>query len=511
MVTSTDFLAKLDRISNEIDILTDVEDRYVYSFERIFTEQAYPMPDIVIRVVSPEVKIKVLDCAKKADVQIIERGVQFSAINIDLKKPIVIIDDSKIPGRKTISRKNKDHIIENMIQTIHRNVHAIPMNAALATQTSFLTNTLSDCLKKNICSGYCTITPSFNGIETWSSKGRMLLIKGLKTGELSLSDKIIDVIYTCSKCGHCFAECFEDLDFHKAITEMRNQIAEKGLIPEAFQIASRNISTFGDPGGNSKEKRVLWIKKPHQKFGKKADILFWVGCMVATRNPDTAKAFYNILNSVQDDFTMLGTDEGCCGYVLLSSGLWDEAKKVAVAFMKKVQTTNAKTLITPCAGCYYTFTKLYPEILDISLPFDVLHSTQYIENMIVKGELILNPLKKTVTYHDPCSLGKHSFVYDTPRNVLKLIPDLKFVESSLSQNQSRCCGGGGGLWTHNYQVSMESAYSRLNNDIVPLGVDILTTACPQCHMNFRLTARRKRIPLQINDITELVESAIDQT
>ncbi|MFX0185523.1 MAG: (Fe-S)-binding protein, partial [Candidatus Hodarchaeota archaeon] len=364
-------------------------------------------------------------------------------------------------------------------------------------------------LQKNICSGYCTVTPSFNGIETWSSKGRMLLIRGLMKGELEFSDKAIDVIYTCSKCGHCFAECFQNIDFHKAITWIRNKIASDKLAPRVFYETAKNINNHGDPSATPVERRLSWLENTLSiKLPKKADNIYWVGCVVATRTPNTAKAFFNILNCSHVDFTMLGRKEGCCGYVLLSSGLWDEAEKVASEVIKKIEEKKVKNLITPCAGCYYTFTKLYPEILGVSLPCETLHSSQFLEKMIIDKEVKLKPISKSITYHDPCSLGRHSSVYETPRNVLKAIPNLELIETQFNKSNSRCCGGGGGLWTYNYRVSMDSAYSRLKEDISPLNADILTTACPQCQMNFHITSRRKSIPLQIKDIVEIVELAM---
>ena len=208
---------------------------------------------------------------------------------------------------------------------------------------------------------------------------------------------------------------------------------------------------------------------------------------------------------------MLGKNEGCCGYILLSSGLWEEAKKVANEAIDKVKKTKAKTLITPCAGCYYTFTRLYPEILDVHIPCEILHTSQFIEKMLKKEKIKLNPLNIDITYHDPCSLGRHCKVYDAPRNVLKAIPNLKLIEMPLNRSYARCCGGGGGVWSFKNQISIESAYTRLKEDVFPLNVNALTTACPLCQTNFRFASRINSIPkksIKIYDITELIESSM---
>ena len=290
---------------------------------------------------------------------------------------------------------------------------------------------------------------------------------------------------------------------------MRRYIVENNMAPQVFHTTANNILEHRDPSAVPVERRLAWTKNvPAIKLPQHADCLYFVGCVVANRTPNTAKAFFNILNHTKDNFTMLGKDEGCCGYVLLASGLWDEAKQVAHELIKRIDKTKAESLITPCAGCYCTFTRLYPEILDVSLPCETFHSTQFLEKKIKNGEIELRGLAQKITYHDPCSLGRHSNVYDAPRNVLKAIPDLELVEMPFNRNKSRCCGGGGGLWTFNHQVSMDSTHTRIKEDIISINVDFLTTACPQCQMNFHITSRRKSIPLYIKDIAEIIESAM---
>ncbi|MFX0150342.1 MAG: (Fe-S)-binding protein [Candidatus Hodarchaeota archaeon] len=510
MKAKIEIVAQLKQLSKEIEVLTDLEDRYVYSFEKIFTKQTYSALDIVVKVSSPKETSRIIQWAEKEDISLIWRGKPFSSSLCESKKPVILIDDTKIPELNIISEKNgKKKDFDEFFQELLRNVHSTYRNTVLATKTSILNKNIIYCLQKNICSGYCTVTPYFNEIETWSSKGRMLLIKGLMKEELNLSDKIIDIIYTCSKCGHCFAECFQNSDFHKAITTMRNKINTENLAPKVFHEVATNIFEHGDPSANPVERRLSWLNNVSSvKLPEKADNLYWVGCMVASRTPNTAKAFFNILNRNHVDFTMLGRKEGCCGYVLVSSGLWNEAKRVANELIKKIEEINLENLITPCAGCYYTFTKLYPEILDISLPCEVLHSSQFLEEILKENEVKLKAIPKNITYHDPCSLGRHCGVYEAPRTVLRAIPKLNFNETQFNKKNSRCCGGGGGLWTYNYRVSMDSAYTRLKEDFSPLNADILITACPQCQMNFNITSRRKSIPFQIKDIVEIVELAM---
>ena len=508
MVSMKTLIDQLEQTSPKIHVLKDIEDRYVYSFEQIFMDQAYPMPDIVVKVYSLDQKEKILEIVEKENVTLIQRGDHLPSPFIS-SNTLILLDDVKIPTPdKNVTNKRDKSDINEHLSELRRTGHGTYRNFALAVQTLFLQKFGNSCLQSSICSDYCTVTHSFDGIETYSARGRGLLIKGVMKGEQTLTKKIVDIIYACSKCGRCFGECFQNVDLHEAIVHMRRHIVEKNMAPQAFHTTAKNILEYGDPSAVPVERRLAWMKDLHTKKLPHADHLFFLGCMVANRTPNTAKAFLNILNHTNEDFTMLGKDEGCCGYVLLASGLWDEAKQVAHGLIKKIEKTKAESLITPCAGCYYTFTRLYPEILDISLPCKTFHSTQFLEKKIKKGEIELREYNKKITYHDPCSLGRHSNVYNSPRNVLKAIPNLELVEMSYNRNQSRCCGGGGGLWVFNHQISMNSAYTRLKEDVLPINVDFFTTACPQCQLNFHLTSRKKSIPLQIKDIVEIVESSM---
>jgi len=340
----------------------------------------------------------------------------------------------------------------------------------------------------------------------------MLLIRGMTRKDLSISTKIVDILYTCSNCGLCFAECLHHSELHDAIRAARRQVTLEGFAPRIFKAAAKNILEVGDPSGGNSQKRLAWLKmasNPHLK--EKAKILYWVGCTVATRTPNTAKAITNILNGAKNDFTILGSDEGCCGYVLFASGLWEEARKNAAKLVEKVIGTEAELIVTSCAGCYYTFSKLFPEILDIEPPCKVLHTSQFLENLMKERQLDFDGFDGRVTYHDPCSLGRHSNVYNAPRNVLNRIPRLNFIESHLNRDRSRCCGGGGGLWSYNNKVSMNSAFNRLAKDVVPLNVDVLATACPTCQMNLRYASIKNSISIRICDFAELVESALSKT
>ncbi len=499
--TRIDIIDNLGQIVGAENVLADVEDLYVYSYERIFRKQQYSTLDFILRVSSKEQVQEICRLAKKKDFTVIRRSVGETEGVRSGRYPTVLVDDT-VPPELERSRPIKEYAKE-----VSRAGHGTFRNLALAFKTLFMKRAVSKCLQRATCSGYCTVTPAFNDVETWSSKGRALLMRGLSKGELQPSGKLIDVLYTCSLCGLCFAECSADTQVRKAIMDTRRHLAEKGLAPDVFTATAKNVLATGDVAKTPPAKRVGWMRNLSAKPLEKADVLYWVGCVVASRTPNTAKAVASVLSTADVDFALLGEKEGCCGYVLLASGLWKEARDVALRVVERMKETESKILVTSCAGCYYTFSKLYPEVLNVELPCNVMHASQFVHELVSRKQLELRGLKLAVTYHDPCSLGRHSGVFEEPREILKAIPGLRLIEMPLSRRHARCCGAGGGLWSFNYQVSVDSASLRLAEDVVPLGVDTLATACPTCHLNFRHASVKKSLGIKTYDVMEVVEKS----
>jgi len=507
--TKTNIAEDLRQLVGPENVLTDMENLYVYSYEHFFRKRQYPELDLIVRVNSNEQAQRVIELAGKEKFTVIRRSTGKVEVFGSARSPKVLLDDVIPPKLEILSTAEEKERIAEYAKEIYRAGHGTFRNFALALKTLFMKVPASKCLECTTCSGYCTMTPSFNGVETWSSKGRALLIRGFSSGELQPSRKLIDVVYSCSLCGLCFAECFEDTQVRKAILDARRKLAEKGLAPDLFTMTAKNILETGDVGGTPSARRLAWMKNlPFRRPKEKADVLYWVGCVVATRTPNTARAVVNVLGEANVDFTLLGEKEGCCGYVLLASGLWKEAKDVAAHVVERVKEAGARVLVTSCAGCYYTFSKLYPEALNVEMPVEVVHTSQFAYDLIKDGQLELEGLNLKVTYHDPCSLGRHSNVFDEPRKVLKAVPNLQLVETPLNRRRARCCGAGGGLWSFNYPVSVNSAYVRLANDVVPLGVDTLTTACPTCHVNLRHASLKKSLGIKIYDIMEIIAKSL---
>jgi len=163
--------------------------------------------------------------------------------------------------------------------------------------------------------------------------------------------------------------------------------------------------------------------------------------------------------------------EQCCGSPLIRTGF--DARRFVDENCRQIAKTGAKTIITGCAGCYTTLKKSYPQ------DFQVESVPEFLAERI--SEIDLKQLDLTVTYHDPCHLGRHNQIYEQPRQVIEAICRLK--EMKTNRKDARCCGGGGGVRAGYRDLSLQMAKKRLKD--VPQDVDYIVTSCPLCIRNLR--------------------------
>ena len=172
---------------------------------------------------------------------------------------------------------------------------------------------------------------------------------------------------------------------------------------------------------------------------------------------------------------------------------------------------NIKEIITSCPHCYNTMKNEYPRY---GGDFKVVHYTQLIADLIRQGKLKLtNELNSTLTYHDPCYLGRYNSVYLEPRRILQAIPKTELEEMERSRNKSFCCGGGGGLmWIEEQPGTTKINHMRIE-DVLKTGAETVVTACPYCLQMFEEGIEQKHMKdsLKARDLIELVEAAMKQS
>ena len=213
-------------------------------------------------------------------------------------------------------------------------------------------------------------------------------------------------------------------------------------------------------------------------------MIYFRGCTAREKETSIGDATENLLKKAGVDYRILD-DEKCCGSVLLRTGFIDDALK---QIEKNTEVLKGELILTSCAGCYKTLKDDYEGL-------DVIHISQFLKQLIDDGKLKLSKKDFDVTYHDSCHLGRHSKVFDEPREIISNVANL--VEMENHHDNSLCCGAGGGVKSAYPEIADEMSKSRINQAL-DTGCDTLVTSCPFCKLNL------KNDELEVLDLTEFL-------
>lgn len=355
--------------------------------------------------------------------------------------------------------------------------------------------------------GLCTAVCPWNRVKSFTIR------KLLHQAQLGLVDFEDEDMWTCVICNACVDRCprgVRQLDIMRALRRVIVEVGA-GKVPDSLRIAMKNISAVGNPLGEPPEHRPDWAKDLGVKtFTKGTEILYFPCCYQAY-DPiiqRVARATVNILKKANIDFGILGAELSCCGESIRRLGGESVFQSLAKNNISVFNDAGVTKILVTSPHCYIAFKDEYPEL---GSNFEIIHLTQYLNELIGQGRLnFTKELKKKVTYHDSCCLGRHMGVYDEPRQILESIPGLELVEMEETRENSLCCGGGcgGRIWI---ETKKGERLSDLRiEQALDTGASILAVACPYCMLNFEdsLLTLDKGDIIEIKDIAELVQEAI---
>ena len=197
----------------------------------------------------------------------------------------------------------------------------------------------------------------------------------------------------------------------------------------------------------------------------------------------------------------------CCGSVSLRTGDINISQQLAEYNFNTFKAIGTNKIIATCAGCYKTLKNDYPKMID-DWDFEVIHSIELINEAIKSGKIqISQKVHGTITYHDPCHLGRHSGVYNAPREVIDAIRADDFVEMRRNKKYSYCCGAGGGVKSAFPELALEIALDRFR-EAEETGAEYLTSTCPFCLNNLKEASMMFKTHLKVVDLLELVKRVI---
>jgi heterodisulfide reductase subunit D len=317
-----------------------------------------------------------------------------------------------------------------------------------------------------------------------------------------------DTVFRCTLCGNCQEVCPVGIHLRDIWLSLRQDMVHSKSYPKKIDMIQENLKESRNVFAEDNEERADWVEDmrdipEHGYIKDQAEIVYFTGC-VAAYFPLAQKipmALAEILDTGNVDFTLLGEEEWCCGFPMLGAGLKDMFNEFMNHNLEAIREKGAKRVVFACPSCYQMWREYYPS------EFEIVHATQFLLELVKENRLPLKDLPMTVTYHDPCDLGRGAKVYEEPRELIRSIPGVKLVELAQNRQNCQCCGGGGNLEMIDADLATEIAKRKIE-DAQGTGAQAIITSCQQCVRTMATYVRRNKVPLEVLDITELVQRAL---
>jgi len=323
-----------------------------------------------------------------------------------------------------------------------------------------------------------------------------------------------DEIWSCTTCGACEEECPLMIEYIDKIVDLRRSMVDEGMVPQSLQKPLRALEKRGNPYGKLEKKRAAWTKDlPEEskiKILKKketADTLFFVDSITSydDRIQEIGKATARILSAVKIDYGILGPDEKDSGHEVRRFGeemLFIELKNQNT---DAILNSGVSRIVTADPHAFNALKNDYDKIPPVE------HICQVITRSINSGKIRLGNIPEyedaILTYHDPCYLGRHNGIYDSPRNIIDAIPGVKRVEMKTNcRDRSFCCGGGGLMLF--YEPVEEKRMGQVRVEMAnSAGANVIVTACPFCMVNIEDAIKTSGLEekMEVIDLVELVD------
>ena len=304
-----------------------------------------------------------------------------------------------------------------------------------------------------------------------------------------------EVLWNCTSCGACVQQCPVDIEHVDHIMDMRRyQVLIESNFPAELNQLFKGLENKGNPWNMSPNARMDWAKGLDFEVKQvgvevedldEVDWLFWVGCAGAyeDRAKKTTRAVAELLDLAGVSFAVLGDGETCTGDPARRAGNEFVFQQLAMQNAEVFKETKVKKVVSTCAHCFNTLKNEYAEF---GVELEVVHHTQLLNRLVREGRLTpvaaeASAPKRSITYHDPCYLGRHNQVYSPPRELLNVLPNAELTEMPRNSERSFCCGAGGArMWME------EKTGQRINlnrtTEAVETGADQIAVGCPFCRV-----------------------------
>jgi len=351
------------------------------------------------------------------------------------------------------------------------------------------------CFQCGTCAGLCPWGPL-----TGYSNRNLLVMTQLG------AEGIENHIWQCSTCGLCKERCPRGLQTTDVVLAIRRAFAEGGMLPGPLRTFSGSMQANGNPWSGEKDERVAWAEGMDLPVYEDQEYAWFPCCTLAydPRNRTVAKAQLKLMLAAGLDFGAFGNEMVCCAESLGKIGNDELTETLRGQNKQLFADRGAGKLLVSSPHCLDTFKKDY-DLPDI----EAAHIVEVLAEQLSAGKLTPDTALEgmTITYHDPCYLGRHNEVYDAPRQVLEAV-GAPFVEMPRNRELSFCCGGGGGKMWVEVESGQRPSESRVE-EAIAAGANVLVTSCPYCISMFEDAIKTLDVDskIRVMDISELVAQA----
>ena len=326
-----------------------------------------------------------------------------------------------------------------------------------------------------------------------------------------------DTIWACTTCGYCTWACpvFIVPAVDKIVEMRRHLVLDRAEFPKEMQTAFRGMETNGNPWGIAASSRADWaagldVPTMAQAQDGEVEYLFWVGCAGSyeERAKRVSRALVEILREAGIRFAILGTEETCNG---------DSARRMGNEYLfqtlaqQNVETLNrygVKKIVTNCPHCFNSIQNEYPQL---GGRYEVIHGTELVAELLAQGRVRMSAeVKDSITFHDPCYLGRYNKIYDAPRRILEAIPGLELKEMENSRGKGLCCGAGGGRMWMEEKLGTRINQARMK-EIASMETGKVGVSCPFCMVMIGNAKGELDVAVEPFDVLELARQSMATT
>ncbi len=359
------------------------------------------------------------------------------------------------------------------------------------------------CLDCGKCTGSCPVS---RVDVTYSPRGTIESVLSGHPEELINNRHL----WSCLTCGLCTTRCPSEVDYPAFVIAARTE-ARKTSVEGIYAHNAIMQQLMGIMGGSVQQNRTGWLTDDLQTSAR-GDDFYFVGCLpyfdvifadLDIVSTDAARNTVRLLNAI-GIAPVVSNDERCCGADLLLNGDEEGLRRLAELNVQVIADSGAKRVIFGCPECYNAFRADYPRYVG-ALPFELVHLTELLAEHA--DALELGEVAETVTYQDPCRLGRYQGIYDEPRAVVESIPGIELVEMRKNRANALCCGSAG--WVSCGRCAKGIQTERLRQ-AQATGAGRIITACPKCriHLTCALKDTGDEMAVELEDLTGLLVRAL---